>query len=185
MGVPAFKNPLDAWILQEIVHEVRPGAIVEIGSAAGGSTLYLAHLLDLLGRGRVISVDLDRARFQARHPRIVEVTGDSGAPETRARVAALCEERPVMVVHDGDHRREPLLADLESYAPLVSVGSYLIVEDGVIDLFEAGDGIGTRDQGPLFAIEEFLGRHPEFVVDEDRERYLVTYNPRGYLKRVS
>ncbi len=83
MGVKAWKNPLDAWIYQEIVYEVRPEVIVEVGSAMGGGTLYLAHLLDLLGDGTVVSVDIDRTRFVAEHQRIVTVTGNSSSPEGR------------------------------------------------------------------------------------------------------
>ena len=78
-----------------------------------------------------------------------------------------------------------MLADLEAYAPLVTQGSYLIVEDGIIDLFDPGDSIGTVDEGPLAAVEEFLLRHSEFVVDAERERYLLTYNPKGFLRRIS
>lgn len=184
MGVPAYKNPLDAWIVQEILHEVRPETVVEIGSAQGGGALYLAHLLDLLGEGEVVSVDVDRSAFRVEHPRIRCVTGDSGAKDVRDEVASRCRGRRTLVIHDGDHRRDAVLRDLEAYAPLVSLGSYLIVEDGIIDLFEPGDGIGTREDGPLRAVEAFLSAHPEFEVDSTRERYLLTYNPSGFLRRV-
>jgi len=183
MGVPAYKNPLDAWIYQEILHEVRPTAIVEIGGARGGSTLYFAHLLDLLGEGKVVSIDVDRSRFEARHPRIEVLTGDSASPDIVSQVKAAIAGQRVLVIHDGDHTKRQVLVDLEAYAPLVSPGSYLIVEDGIIDLFEPGDSIGTMDEGPLAAVEEFLKRHPEFVVDRERERYLLTYNPHGFLRR--
>jgi cephalosporin hydroxylase len=184
MGLPAYKNPLDAWIYQEIFYEVRPTAIVEIGSANGGSTLYFAHLLDLLGDGIVVSVDVDRSRFAARHPRIEALTGSSSAPDIVAAVKAATAGRRTLVIHDGDHRKAQVLLDLEAYAPIVSTGSYLIVEDGIIDLFDPGDSIGTVEEGPLAAVEEFLAAHPEFVVDEGRERYLLTYNPRGFLRRL-
>jgi cephalosporin hydroxylase len=184
MGVTTIKNPLDAWVYQEIIHQVRPGVIVEIGSAEGGSTLYLAHLLDLLGSGTVVSVDLDRSRFHVTHPRIVTVTGHSSAPPTVAQVAAICAGQSVLVIHDGDHTREQVLADLLAYAPLVSPGSYLIVEDGIVDLFRSAEMSWTDDDGPLAATEQFLRENPGFVVDAERERYILTYNPRGYLKRV-
>jgi len=184
LGVPTYKNPLDAWVMQEIVAEVRPEVVVEIGSCEGGSTLFLAGLLDLLGGGTVLSLDIDRSKFQARHPRIVEITGDSGSPAIQAEVARHCAGKRTLVIHDGDHRKEAVLVDLEAYAPLVSPGSYLVVEDGIIDQFEHGDGIGTGEPGPLEATQEFLAHHPEFTVDGDRERYLLTYNPRGYLRRT-
>ena len=80
--------------------------------------------------------------------------------------------------------REHVLRDLRTYAQFVGVGSYLIVEDTVIDLFRAGDGLGTVD-GPLAAVEQFVREDSRFQIDDSREYFLITYNPRGYLKRVS
>jgi cephalosporin hydroxylase len=184
MGVRALKNPLDAWIYQEILCEVRPDVVVEIGSLEGGGTLYLANLLDLLGKGIVISVDIDRSKFNVKHSRIIEITGHSSSPEVLASVAELCAGKSVLVLHDGDHRKEQVLRDLQIYSKLVSVGSYFIVEDGIIDLYKPGDSIGAMDDGPLAATEEFLRANPDFVADTERERYILTYNPRGFLKRV-
>ena len=183
-GVRSHKNPMDAWIYQEILYEVRPDVVVEIGSAHGGTTLFLSHLCDLIGTGTVVSVEIDRSRFEVSHPRIAQVTGDSGSPEVLAQVEALCLDKRVLVIHDGDHSRDAVLRDLRLYAPLVSVGSYLIVEDGVMDLFRPGDGIGSFAPGPLAASEQFRREFPGFEVDQSRERYLMTYNPQGFLKRV-
>ena len=106
MGVRVLKNPLDLWIYQEILHRVRPDRLVEIGSYEGGSTLFFAHLFDLLGHGTVISIDRDRARFEVGHPRIVAVTGDCAAPEVVAKVTDLCRGHKVVLVHDGEHTKE-------------------------------------------------------------------------------
>lgn len=184
MGVPMLKSPLDAWIYQEILAELRPEVLVEIGSHAGGSTLYFAQLFDLLGAGRVVSVDIDRSRYSIDHPRVTAITGDCASPRVRGQVAALCQGKRTLVMHDGDHARSAVRRDLELYAPLVSVGSYLIVEDGILDLFPPGEDFGWLQEGPLPAIEDFLADHPEFEVDAERERYLMTYNPRGFLLRV-
>lgn len=184
MGVRALKNPLDAWIYQEILHEVRPDVLIEIGSCEGGTTLYFAHLMDLLKKGTVVSIDIDRSKFHVVHERIVPLTGDSLSPEIRARVAEICAGKSVLVLHDGDHSKAHVLADLEAYAPLVNVGSYVIVEDGIADVFTPGSGLGTYEDGPLAAIEEFLLAHGNFAVDATRERYVLTYNPKGFLKRV-
>ncbi len=184
MGVQALKNPFDAWIYQEIIYEVKPDVIIEIGSYEGGATLYLANLLDLLGKGMVISVDLDRTIFRVSHSRIVLVTGDSSSPETVAKVYELCAGKSVLVIHDADHTKKQVLKDLEAYSSLVSVNSYFIVEDGIIDLFRPGDSIGEFEEGPLAAVEEFISKNPNFVVDTERERYILTYNPKGFLKRV-
>ena len=186
MGVKAYKNPLDCWIYQEIVHEVRPEVIVELGSYAGGSTLYLCHLLDIVGAGEVVSVDIDRAHFAVKHPRLVEITGDCASEEVRAQVFARCAGKRTLVLHDADHTRDAVLRDLRNFADLVSVGSYLIVEDGVVDVFDptATERLGWHRQGPLVATRLFLQEDARFEVDESRERYLITYNPKGFLRRV-
>jgi cephalosporin hydroxylase len=184
MGVPIFKSPLDIWIYQEIIHQVQPDIIIEIGSAVGGSTLYLAHLLDLLGKGTVVSIDIDRSTFQAKHPRIIPITGNSSSPEVVAQVAALAKGKRGLVIHDGDHHKEQVLADLRLYADFVSIGSYLIVEDGIVDLFKPEEMTWVQAKGPLAAVEEFTKEASNFVIDLERERYLITYNPRGYLRRI-
>lgn len=184
MGVPALKNPLDAWIYQELIYRIKPEIILEIGSAHGGSTLYFAHLLDLIGSGAVVSVDIDRSRYVAQHPRILEVTGDSTSPQIIEEIRRLCRNKTVLLIHDGNHDKAFVLRDLAAYAPLVSVGSYCIVEDGIVDLFRPDDSIGNFKDGPLPAIEEFVQHNPQFVIDADCERYLLTYNPKGFLKRV-
>ncbi len=177
MGARSLKNPLDAWIYQEILYEVRPEVIVELGSAYGGSTLYLCHMLDLLAcAGPVVSVDHSHSAFEADHPRIVKVTGDTRDPDVVRRVRELAEGRRTLIIHDASHEAEVVLADLRNYAPLVSPGSYLIVEDGVRDLLD-----GSR--GPVVAIERYLSEGADFEIDESRERYLLTYNPRGFLRR--
>jgi cephalosporin hydroxylase len=177
MGVRALKNPLDAWVYQEILYEVRPQAVVELGSALGGGTLFLCHMLDLLDvEGSVISVDLQHSEFHAEHERIEKVTGNTNDPAVVERVHQLCQTKRTLVIHDASHVADDVLEDLRNYGPLVSPGSYLIVEDGVRD-FLAGL------PGPVAAIEQFLAESPDFEVDEGRERYLLTYNPRGFLRR--
>ncbi|MGH9398030.1 MAG: CmcI family methyltransferase, partial [Terriglobia bacterium] len=149
-----------------------------------GSTLYLANMLDLIGSGDVIAVDIDHSKFKVRHPRISLITGDSSAPQTLAAVQSIALGRNGLVIHDGDHRREHVLADLHAYSRYVSPGSYLIVEDTVIDLFRSGDGLGNVN-GPLKAVEQFVREDSRFSIDLGRESFLLTFNPQGYLKRTS
>ena len=186
MGVKVLKNPLDCWIYQEILWEVQPEVVVEIGSYAGGGTLYLCHLCDSIGQGTIVSVDADRSYFEVRHPRLVEVTGHSGDPTVVARVAALCAAKRCLFIQDADHSKAAVLRDLRHYADLVSPGSYFIVEDGVVDVFDARSApqLGWHEPGPLAAIREFLAEDDRFEADRSRERYLITYNPCGFLKRV-
>jgi cephalosporin hydroxylase len=177
MGVRALKNPLDAWIYQELMVRVRPEVIVELGSAYGGSTLFLCHMLDLLGLdASVISVDHTHSEFRADHPRIVKATGDTRDPDVIERTRALAAGRRTMVIHDASHEADAVLEDLRNYGPLVTPGSYLIVEDGVRDHL-------AGKPGPVTAIERFLAESEAFVVDEACERLLLTFNPKGFLRR--
>lgn len=185
MGTPILKNPLDCWIYQEIIWLIQPEILIEIGSYAGGSTMYFSHLFDLLRKGQVISIDIDRSSYVAKHPRIIEITGDCSDQTIVDRVAELSQGKRVMVVHDADHRKQAVLRDLRLYASMVSIGSYFIVEDGVVDVFAGGvSSLGWTEPGPLVAIREFLEEDTRFVPDLECERYLITYNPRGFLKRV-
>jgi cephalosporin hydroxylase len=177
MGVHSLKNPLDAWVYQEILHDVRPEVVVELGSRFGGSTLFLCHMLDLLGvDAQVVSVDRTHEAFAAKHERIEMVTGDTRDAEAVARVRTLCAGKRGLVIHDADHSADVVIEDLRNYAPLVAPGSYLIVEDGVRDHLA---GL----PGPVEAVNRFLAESPDFEVDETRERFVFTYNPRGFLRR--
>jgi cephalosporin hydroxylase len=177
MGVRSLKNPLDAWVYQELLHELRPEVVVELGSAHGGSTLFLCHMLDLLQlEAPVISVDIDRHRFVAEHPRIRLVTGDTRHPQTVAEVEAACDGRRGLVVHDADHAADAVFEDLRNYSRFVAPGGYLVVEDGVRD-FLAGL------PGPVAAVERFLRETSEFEIDASKERFVFTFNPRGFLRR--
>jgi len=186
LGVTIQKTPLDAWIYQEIIFKVKPDFIVEIGSYDGGSTMFFASILDLLGHGQVISVDIDRSHFVAKHPRIITVTGDSSSKEVVSKIKELTKNGRVLISHDGDHTRERVLQDLNLYADLVSPGSYFVMEDGITDMFRAGESLSAGFiGGPLLAIEQFLKTRNDFVIDRECERHLVTYHPSGFLKRVS
>lgn len=187
MGVKIWKNPLDAWIYQEILFEVKPDIVVEIGSRFGGSTQFFANLLDIMGHGQVISIDPHRDDFELDHERVVVLTGRSDEAGILREVAARCRDRSVFVIQDGDHSYRQVLADLNNYSPWVSVGSYFVVEDGIVDLFHEGDGLGfaADANGPLAATETFLSKNRNFVADPQRERYLLTYNPQGFLKRIA
>lgn len=184
MGVRTLKNPLDAWIYQEILYEVQPDIVLEIGSYHGGSTLYLANILDCIGHGKIISIDIDRFNYNVTHNRIQAITGDSRSADIIDTVHNMCAGKNVLIIHDSSHESDCVSQDLKHYSDLVSIGSYFIVEDGIIDLFQAGDGIGSTTPGPLGAITTFLKENPCFIVDKKRERYVITYNPMGFLRRI-
>jgi cephalosporin hydroxylase len=181
LGAQALKNPLDLWVYQEILHETRPELIVETGTYRGGSALFLASMCDLLGAGEIVSVDIEPLREDyPEHPRITYLGGRSSTdPDVVAEIRARAEGRPTLVVLDSDHSQAHVEAELAAYAPIVPVGCYFIVEDSNI-------GQIRKDllPGPLQAVEAFLGRTEEFVVDREREKFLITFNPSGYLRRV-
>lgn len=184
LGFKVLKCPTDLWVYQELLHRLRPDLVVECGTAHGGSAYFFASILDLLGAGRVLTIDVcgpEAFPVRPQHPRIEYLKGDSTAPAIVAQVrAAAAEVRCVLVILDSDHRQEHVAKELEAYAPLVTGASYLVVEDTNINGHPVASYHGP---GPMEAVEEFLPRHPEFVVDEDCEKFLLTFNPHGYLRR--
>jgi cephalosporin hydroxylase len=113
---------------QEITYEVKPEVFEEIGSKYGGSTKCLANLLDLQDNGIVVLIDFDRSKYHLEHKRVHVLTGDSASPKIVAAVAQVCQNNTVLVIHDGDHRKEQVLKDLENYAASVTNGSCFIVK---------------------------------------------------------
>jgi cephalosporin hydroxylase len=181
LGVPAQKTPFDLWTYQELLYEVRPRVIVETGTAHGGSALFLATVCDALRRGEVVSVDIHDPGGRPRHPRITYVEGSSTSPEVFRRVVELVAGRePVLVVLDSDHARDHVLEELRLYAPLVTPGSYLVVEDTNVN---GRPVFPDHGPGPAEALEAYLGEGAEFDVDADREKFGLTFNPGGYLRR--
>jgi cephalosporin hydroxylase len=182
LGAQALKNPLDLWVYQEIVAETRPELIVETGTYRGGSALFLASICDLVGRGEVVSIDIEPEREDyPRNPRITYLAGRSSTdPDVVSEVRERAAGRRLLVVLDSDHSQAHVAAELEAYAPLVPVGCYVVVEDSNI-------GRIRKDlvPGPLEAVEAFLARTSEFEVDREREKFLITFNPSGYLRRVA
>jgi len=193
LGQRALKNPMDAWIYQEIIFEIKPDLIIEIGNKTGGSTHFLAGICELMGHGQVLALDIDHSVFTASHPRIEMVTGDCSSDEILDMVRKKCEGQTVLIIHDADHRAFAVLRDLQNFAPFVSPGSYLIVEDTTMGVpgisgdpdQPVGQFLFPRQNTPLKAVEDFLSENTNFEVDDSRERYILTHNYRGYLKRVS
>lgn len=184
LGQPSLKCPLDLWIYQEILFERRPDLIVECGTFLGASAHFLACMCDLVGNGRVITIDilereLDR---RPRHPRIEYRTGSTTAPEIVAGVKeAIQPGERVMVVLDSNHRKDHVLGELRAYSPLITPGDYLVVEDTNVN----GHPVVTHHgPGPMEAVEEFIAGNDEFFIDESREKFFMTFNPRGWLRRA-
>jgi cephalosporin hydroxylase len=183
LGVRTDKCPLDLWIYQELLHELKPDLIVETGTAFGGSALYFASVCDLLEHGQVLTIDVQPQEGRPEHRRLEYYTGSSVAPETLEYVRDRAREaQTVLVVLDSDHRKEHVLEELRSYAPMVTPGSYLVVEDTILNGHPVSPEFGP---GPMEALEEFVSANPSFTSDRAREKLYLTFNPKGYLRRAA
>jgi cephalosporin hydroxylase len=211
-GRPAIQFPNDAWAMQELIWKIRPDLIIETGIAHGGSLIFSASMLALLdiceainsgtvfdpkkSRRKVLGLDIDirqhnREAIEA-HPmssRIQMIQGSSIAPEVieQAKVVAKNYQR-VLVCLDSNHTHDHVLAELEAYAPLTSVGSYCIVFDTVIEDMPKSmfsDRPWGPGNSPKTAAREYLKTHPEFRIDKQIEnKLLITVAPDGYLKKI-
>ena len=183
LGQPIWQNILDLWIIQEAISEIRPALLIETGTNRAGSALFYAHLMDLMGEGRVVTVDILK-QHDVEHPRVEFLIGSSTDDDIveRVREAAGAADGPVMVILDGLHDRDHVAKELELYGPLVTPGSLLLSQDGIID--ELGMFADSRP-GPLPANRDFLERHPEFEYDAERnEKFLITHHPLGWMRKV-
>lgn len=181
MGVSVKKCPFDLWVYQELLSEVRPDVLVETGTRYGGSARYFASLFDLLGTGRVITVDIDPEASRTPHDRITYLEGSSTADDVVAQIkGAIGPGERVLAILDSDHSYAHVRDELAIYGELVSPGSYLVVEDSNINGHPVYPEFGP---GPMEAIDEFLANGAPFDVDPTREKFFVTFNPRGFLRK--
>lgn len=182
LGVPAEKCPLDLWIYQEIIYETKPDLIVETGTRFGGSALFLASICDLVGKGKVVTIDITDEHPQPSHKRITYLKGSSVSSDIINKVGLLVkDELSVMVILDSDHSAKHVLEELQLYSPFVTVGGYLILEDTNINGHPVAADFGP---GPMEALDEFLSQGDDFLVDTEKEKFFMTFNPRGFLKRI-
>lgn len=188
-NVPIEKNPLDLWMMQQIMYEVQPDFVVETGTFRGGSALYWAHTLNGLGleASRVITVDISNyVTDAAQHPLwkkyVTFLQGSSTDPAIVSQIAERVKGKKVIVTLDSDHTMKHVLEELKMYSPLVSHGSYLIVEDTHMDGVPTAPDFGP---GPFAAVQKFLadGGSDSFQTDLTREAYVMTFNPGGWLRR--
>ena len=197
MGRPVIQFPQDLLAMQEIIWRTKPDLIVETGIAHGGSMVFYASMLELLGgRGSVIGIDIEirphnRAAIES-HPmarRITLVEGPSTDEGTVRHVKELARGYDrVLVALDSNHTYDHVLRELELYSPLVRRGGYLVVFDTVVEEMPA-EAFSNRPWGPgnnpMTAVREFLGVNDRFVVDEEVEnKLLISVAPSGYLRCI-
>jgi cephalosporin hydroxylase len=198
LGRPVIQYPQDLIAMQELIWQTQPDLIVETGVAHGGSLIYYASLLELIGRGGLVAgIDVDirehnRTAIES-HPlarRIALIEGSSVAERVVAQVRELASSRPrVLVVLDSNHTHEHVLSELELYSPLVRSGSYIVVFDTVIEHMPAS-AFADRPWGPgnnpLTAVDAFLKRSRRFVQDGSIDAaLLISAAPGGYLRCIS
>jgi cephalosporin hydroxylase len=199
-GRPIIQLPEDMIRVQEVIYSVRPDVIVETGIAHGGSLIFYASLFKAIGGGRVIGVDIEIRHHNLKaieehelFPFITLIEGSSIDPETVHRVNSLIHpDETVMVILDSNHTKEHVIAELESYSPFVTIGSYIVATDGIMrDLHDVPRGqIGWKTDNPSVAAKEFWEKHPEFVLEQppwsfnesDLENN-ITHWPNAYLRR--
>jgi cephalosporin hydroxylase len=163
-GVYTAKCPTDLIVVADLIHEVRPDWIIETGTYAGGSALFYGDLCRLARHGHVVTIDVNKVTVD--HPRVSCLHGDSLTVELPPISGT------VMVMLDSDHSAGHVYAELERFGPLVTPGSYLIVED-------------TWSGGPAEALDKWLPDHPEFEWDPWCERFALTMYPGGWLRRAA
>ena len=185
LGHQIKQNPYDIWTAQEILVECDVDFVIETGTYFGGSALFLASLFDLLGRGHVVTIDTETCPERPLHPRITYLHGSSTDPRTVLQVRDLVklhEAKKPLVLLDSDHRARHVLPELRSYADLVPIGGYIIVQDGVVDELSR---FAALRPGPLDAIKKFVCEDNRFEIDEERSaKFLFHYSPHGCLRRV-
>ena len=213
LGRPIIQYPQDMVAMQELIWEVRPDLIIETGIAHGGSLIFSASMLAQLdlcdaiesgakidprvSKRKVLGLDIDirahnRAAVEA-HPmasRIQMIQGSSIAPEIIDQVRSVASRYSrVLVCLDSNHTHDHVLAELEAYAPLVSIGSYCVVFDTVVEdlpSYMFPDRPWGPGDNPKTAVRSYLEAHPEFAIDKGiHDKLLITVAPDGYLKRIA
>ena len=196
MGRPIIQYPQDMIAMQEIIWDIKPDLIIETGIAHGGSIIYYASILELIGKGEVLGIDIDirahnRAEIES-HPmsrRITMLEGSAISQEIIEQIKPFTEgKKTVMVCLDSNHTHDHVLAELQLYSPFVTVGSYLVAFDTIVEDLPAdlyADRPWSVGDNPKTAVWKFLKSNDDFVINNDIDnKLLVSVAPGGYLKRV-
>lgn len=185
-GHSILKCPLDLWLYHEIIWETKPDVIVECGTAHGGSALWLHDQMSLYTEPDVVTIDIEdkvpHFRDRPEMDGIVYLHASSVDVGTVDHVHGYVSDRTALVILDSAHTKEHVEAELDAYSDLISPGGYLIVEDGNV---HGHPVLPTHAPGPYEAVESWLPTHPDFMIDDSKYKFYVTFNPNGYLKRVT
>ncbi len=187
LGIRSDQTPTDNWSMQEIISDIKPDYIIETGTLYGGTTVFYADILGQVNpAGKVVTIDIepqvtDAAKTQPWKDRVELVTASSVDPNVVARLAKDTAGKRVLVTLDSMHTRDHVLKELEAYSPMVSVGSYIVVQDTSVNGHPLLPDWGP---GPMEGVRDFLKTHDNFIIDHSREKFMLTFYPDGWLKRV-
>jgi cephalosporin hydroxylase len=185
MGYQVFKCPLDLWVYQEIFFELKPDVIIETGVASGGGVAYYASLCAMMGKGEIVGIDIEitpeAQRAAAQFPSITLIEGSSTDAEVIDRVRGIVNGRSAIVILDSDHKMEHVLREMQLYNEFVPLGGYMVIEDSNVNGHPVFHSYGP---GPFEAIEQFFKINKKFEIDKSREKFMMTFNPNGYLRRI-
>jgi cephalosporin hydroxylase len=196
MGRPIIKYPNDIMIMQELIWSLKPDLIIETGIAHGGSILFSASMLELIGNGEVVAIDIDIRKHNREaienHPmskRITMYEGSSTDPEMVAKIRKHTEgKKTVLIALDSNHTHEHVLNELKMYQDMVTVDSYIVCPDTFVEFFPKGyvkDRPWDVGNNPMTAVWEFLKENPNFIIDKDiNNKLMITEGIDGYLKRI-
>ncbi len=196
MGRPIIKYPNDVMIMQELIWRLKPDLIIETGIAHGGSIIFSASMLELIGHGEVVAVDIDIRKHNKdeieNHPmkkRITMYEGSSTDPAIVETIRKHTEgKKTVLIALDSNHTHQHVLDELNLYAPMVTVGSYIVCPDTFVEFFPKGyvkDRPWDVGNNPMTAVWEFLKHNPDFCIDKDiNNKLMITEGIDGYLKRL-
>lgn len=193
LGVPCWKLPMDMMVIQELIVKTRPEYIIETGTGYGGSALFYASICELIGKGRVISVDIEDKRSETWNninfyplieDRLKFIIGDSLDHKTIHEVKeTVGHESECMVILDSWHTKEHVYREMLMYNCLVKKDGYMIVEDS----HAAGNPVPWEydDEGPMGAIMQWIHSYDDkWEIDKECEKHLLTFNPSGFLKKI-
>ena len=197
MGRPIIQYPQDMIAMQEIIWEIKPDYIIETGIAHGGSLIYYASLLELIGHGEVIGIDIDirehnRKEIEA-HPMMKRITMLQGSSIDKTKVdeikSLVGDNKKIIVCLDSNHTHDHVMNELRLYSPFVSLGSYIVVFDTIVEDLPEGYFSQKRPWGiannPKTAVQQFLKENDNFIVDHQIDnKLLISVAPQGYLKRI-
>ncbi len=196
LGIPIIQYPQDIIALQEIIWKVKPDLIIETGIARGGSMIFSASMLELIGKGKVIGIDIDLRKHNklaiqkhSLYKRITLLEGSSIDPLIVNKVHKLAKnKKKILVILDSNHTHDHVLEELNAYSSLVKKGSYLVVFDTVIDDMPKAllkNRSWGKNNSPKSSVKKFLKNNSRFIVDDEIEnKLLITVAPYGYLKCI-